>query len=151
MRYLEDFSPGEVITHPGVTISREEIVAFAEEFDPQPFHLSDEAASETFMGSLCASGWHTCSVMMRMICEAYVNDSASMGAPGLDEVKWLAPVRPGDHLSMKATCLEARVSRSRPDLGLVRFTWDLYNQNGEHMLTATGTGMFATRNQDDAA
>lgn len=145
MRAFEDLVPGTVITHAGITVTREEIVEFASEFDPQPFHLDEAAARETFMGELCASGWHTCALMMRMIYESYVADSTSMGSPGLDEVRWLKPVRPGDHLSLTATCLDARRSKSRPDMGFTRFTFDLYNQTGAHVLTATGASMFGVR------
>lgn len=150
MRAFEDFRPGQVIEHPGLTVSREEILEFAREFDPQPFHLDEDAARASVLGGLCASGWHTCALLMRMIFEAYVEGSTSMGAPGLDELRWLRPVRPGDRLSMKATCLETRPSQSRPGMGLVRFTWDLYRQGGERVLTATGTNMFARRAREAA-
>lgn len=143
--YWEDFAVGEIVEFGGHRVTAKDIVAFAREFDPQPFHLDHEAAEGTLLGGLAASGWHTCAIMMRMLCDAYVLESASMGSPGLDEVRWLRPVRPGDMLRVRRTCVESRPSRSRPAMGLTRFTWDLYNQAGDQVMTATGTSMFARR------
>jgi acyl dehydratase len=123
--YFEDFPVGEVKTYGPRVITREEIVAFAAEFDPQPMHLDEEAARLSLLGGLAASGWHTCSLMMRLICDGFVLDTASMGSPGVDEIKWLAPVRPGDSLGVRATVLEARVSNSKPNRGFVTFRYDV--------------------------
>ena len=143
--HWEDFPVGETVEFGNHRVTAEDIVAFAAEFDPQPFHLDDDAGKATLLGGLAASGWHTCAIMMRMLCDGYVLDSASMGAPGLDEVRWLKPVRPGDVLRIRRTCVESRPSRSRPEMGLTRFTWDMYNQAGDHVMTATGTNMLGRR------
>jgi acyl dehydratase len=127
---FEDFVPGEVATFGDRVVEKDEIVAFAAEFDPQPFHLSEAAAKATFAGGLIASGWHTNAIMNRMNCDAYFNRSSCIGSPGIDEVKWLKPLRPGDRLRMRRTILEAVPSRSRPDRGMVRFANDLFNQDG---------------------
>ena len=97
------------------------MIAFAAEFDPQPMHLDEAAARATMMGGLCASGWYACCILMRMCADAFVLNSSSMGAPGVDEVKWLLPIRPDDQLRLRATVLDARASSSRPDMGFVRF------------------------------
>jgi acyl dehydratase len=129
--YFEDFpvgAGGECAPH---LVTREEIIAFAREFDPQPFHLSEEAAKGTFVGELIASGWHTCSLTMRIIYDCFLSRSASMGAPGIEEVKWLKPVRPGDTLTARWSILETRLSRSRPRMGLGRVRVVLFNQRDE--------------------
>jgi acyl dehydratase len=149
--YWDDFPVGETVEFGNHRITAEAIVAFATEFDPQPFHLDDEAARTTLLGGLAASGWHTCAIMMKMLCDGYVLHSASMGGPGMDEVRWLKPVRPGDVLRIRRTCIEARISRSRPAMGLTRFTWDMVNQAGDQVMTATGTNMFARRDAEGAA
>ena len=129
--HFEDFSPGRVFEHGPRRVTREEILAFAAEFDPQPMHLDEAAARASMLGGLSASGWHACCILMRMSTESFVLNSASMGAPGVDEVRWLAPIRPGDQLTFRATVLETRGSRSRPDMGLVRLSFELFNQAGE--------------------
>lgn len=128
--HWEDYAPGQVNEYGPHHVSRDEIVEFAREFDPQPFHLDEEAAKQTMFGGLAASGWHTCCLFMRMIADGFVNDSASMGAPGVDEVKWLMPVRPGDDLTLRATVLDKRVSKSKPDMGFVRFRFEMLNASG---------------------
>lgn len=128
--YWEDFTPGQVNEYGPRRVTRDEIVEFAREFDPQPFHLDEEAAKQTMFGGLAASGWHTCCLFMRMIADGFVNNSASMGAPGVDEVRWLVPVRPGDDLTLRATVLETRVSNSKPDRGFVRFRFEMLNASG---------------------
>lgn len=129
--YWEDFTPGRVFEYGPRRISREEIVAFAAEFDPQPMHLDEEAARNTMLGGLAASGWHACGILMRMCTDAFVLNSASRGAPGVDEVRWLLPIRPGDELRLRATVLETRLSRSKSDMGFVRFSFELINQTGK--------------------
>lgn len=135
--YFDDFAPGWTQICGPVTVTKEDIVAFAREFDAQPFHTDEEAAKETFVGTLIASGWHTCSLNMRLIAEGFLLDTAGMGAPGIDEVKWLKPVLPGDTLRTRASVLESRASRSRPDLGLVRFGFEMLNQRDEAVLYQT--------------
>jgi len=149
--HWEDFVEGSVAHYGPRTITREEIVAFAAEFDPQPMHLDEEAARSTMMGGLIASGWHTVCIQMRMIADGFVNKSASMGAPGVDEVKWLKPVRPGDSVTVRATVLKSRASNSRPGLGLVTFLHELLNQRGERVMTLVSTAMIARRGFDVAS
>ena len=128
--FWEDFHPGRVFEHGPRLVTREEIVSFAAEFDPQPMHLDEAAARHTMAGGLCASGWQACCILMRMCADAFVVNSSSMGAPGVDEVRWLLPIRPDDQLRLRATVLDARASRSRPDMGLVRFGLELFNAGG---------------------
>lgn len=143
--FFEDFEPGAITAFGGRTVSQDELIAFAREFDPQPMHTDPVAAKEGFTGGLIGSGWHSCSLLMRMIADDFILESSSMGSPGIDEVKWLKPVRPGDTLSGRRTVLEARASRSRPEMGLVRFCFDLLNQTGETVLSQTNWIMFGTR------
>ncbi len=150
-RYWEDFAPGRVIEHGPRRISREEIVAYAREFDPQPFHLDEEAARHSMLGGLCASGWHSCCILMRMSAESFVLNSSSMGAPGVDEVRWLAPIRPGDDLTLRATVLSTRPSSSRPDMGLVNVLLELFNAAGTCVMSLRAPLMFARRGSGKAA
>jgi acyl dehydratase len=143
--YFEDFAAGSVAQYGPRTVTREEIVEFAAEFDPQPMHLDEEAARASMLGGLAASGWHTCALLMRMICDWFILDSASMGAPGVDEVKWLKPVRAGDALSIRRTVLDTRVSNSRPEMGFVKFLYELINQDGEVAMTLVTPAMLRLR------
>lgn len=151
MRYFEDFTPGEVITHPGITISEQEIIEFARKFDPQLFHTDPTAALDSAFGGLVASGWHTGSITMRMLCESYILDSASMGSPGVDEVRWRKPVRPGDTLSLRVTVRETRRSRSKPDRGVVHMTTETLNQHGDVVMSFAGMGMYRCRSSVETA
>ena len=144
--YWEDFTPGRVFTHGPRRLPREEMVGFAAEFDPQPMHLDEQAARATMMGGLCASGWYACCILMRMSADAFVLDSSSMGAPGVDEVRWLAPIRPDDELTLRATVLDSRASKSRPDMGLVRFEMALFNANEQRVMTLVTSLMMGRRN-----
>jgi len=143
--YWEDFKVGESVEMGSHRFTAEEITAFARQFDPQPFHVDPEAARESFYGTLIASGWHTCSVAMRLMCESYVNRTRSMGSPGVDNIRWLAPVKAGDTLSYRFTVLEARASRSRPDAGLMRTQWEAVNQDGVRVLSMEGWSMIGRR------
>jgi acyl dehydratase len=147
--WWEDFEAGSVREFGGHTLTREEIVRFAAEFDPQPFHLDEEIAKQSLFGALAASGWHTCSLVMRMMCDAYLLDAASLGSPGLENIRWLKPVLVGDTLSVRMEVLEARVMNSRPTVGLVRSRWEALNQRGEAVLSMEGWGMFRRRPQDN--
>jgi acyl dehydratase len=142
--YFEDFTEGEVTESPTRRITREEIITYAAEFDPQPMHLDEEAARASMLGGLAASGWHSCAIMMRMLCDWFVLDSASMGAPGVDEACWLNPLRPDDVIKIRRTVREKRASRSRPDRGFVSMHYEMINQNGEVVMTLT-TPMMAQR------
>ena len=143
--YFEDFVVGVPRKLGTRTITAEEIVAFATQFDPQPFHVDEAKAKSSIFGGLIASGWHSCSIMMRMMCDAYLLDAASMGSPGMDEIRWIKPVRAGDTLRGEGVVLETRVSQSKPDRGIVVSTWNLYNQNDELVMTMRGMGMFGRR------
>lgn len=143
--YYEDFSSGQIIEHGPRLITREEIIAFAAQYDPQPMHLDEEAGRNSMLGGLAASGWHSCGIMMRMICDAFLLDTASMGAASVDEVQWLRPIRPGDRLTLRCTVLEKRTSRSRPEMGIVHARHDLYNAHGEHVITMMAPQMLRRR------
>jgi len=143
--YWEDFSPGQVRESGGYSLTEDEIVEFALKYDPQPFHTDREKAKQTAFGGLIASGWQTASLCMRMLCDQYLLEAASMGSPGVDEVRWVKPVRPGDTLRLKSTVLETRASASRPDMGTVRSRSEVYNQHGELVMHMSGVGMFRRR------
>jgi len=145
MLYFEDFPPGDVRESPPRAVTRDEIVAFARQFDPQPFHLDDEAAARSIYGGLLASGWHTCAIHMRLMWETFLKDTASLGSPGVDEIRWVKPVRPGDTLRVRFTVVEAVPSRSKPDRGIVRSLSEVFNQRGDIVMTMRGLGMFARR------
>jgi len=143
--YWEDFPAGRVREFGSKTVTREAIIAFAREFDPQPFHVDEEAGRESLFGSLCASGWHTVAMTMRMMCDEYLLDAASLGSPGVENLKWLKAVYPGDTLRVRLEVLEARPMASRPHVGLVRSRWEVRNQRAETVLTMEGWGMFGRR------
>jgi acyl dehydratase len=145
MLYFEDFSEGQELPFGPHTVTRAEIVAFAAEFDPQPFHLDERAAAETMLGGLAASGWHTCALFMRMLCDGWVNKSASMGSPGVDTLKWLRPVRPGDTLSGRSIVLTMRVSNSKPDRGFIKFRHEVMNDRGEQVMMLENPVMLQRR------
>ncbi|MCB2021087.1 MAG: MaoC family dehydratase [Burkholderiaceae bacterium] len=149
--FWEDFQAGQVREFGAVTLTQEEIIDFASRFDPQPFHLDDAAGRATPYGGLIASGWHTCAIAMRMMCDEYLLDAASLGSPGLENLRWTAPVRPGDTLRMRLTVLARRVMQSRPEAGLVDTRWELTNQRGEVVLDMRGWGMFGRRPSTGAA
>jgi acyl dehydratase len=143
--YWEDFVPGSTREFGGIELTREAIVEFARQFDPQPFHVDEEAARHSLFGGLIASGWHTCALAMRMMCDAYLLEAASLGSPGVENLRWLKPVRPGDVLRVRTTVLEARPLESKPHIGLVRNRWDVFNQKDETVMQMEGYGMFRRR------
>lgn len=145
MRYFEDFKPGEVAELGSHTITKDEIIAFARQFDPQTFHLDEEAARQTVFGGLIASGWHTGSLVMRLFCDGVIKGTASLGSPGVDEMRWLKPVRPGDTLSLRMTVTECVPSRSKPDRGIVRSLLELSNQHGEVAVSIKGMNLVRRR------
>ena len=147
----EDFNTGEVKTFGPRLITREEIIEYATEFDPQPFHLDDEAASKSMLKGLSASGWHSCAIMMRMIYDGFLHEASSLGAPGVDEMRWIKPVRPDDQLTIRVTCLDKRDSASRPQVGLVRFNLEMLNAKEEVVLQSSYSGFFGKRNPGAAA
>jgi len=143
--YWEDFKVGEVLDMGSHTFSEEEIVAFALQFDPQPIHIDAEAAKASIYGGLIASGWHTCAICMRHMVDAYVNETISMGSPGLDNIRWVKPVRPGDTIAFRRTITASRASASRPDAGLMQARWEAINQKGEVVMSSDGWGLFGRR------
>ncbi|MDE2627954.1 MAG: MaoC family dehydratase [Burkholderiales bacterium] len=143
--YWEDFPVGQVREFGAFAVTREAVLAFAAQFDPQPFHLDDAAAQASLFGKLTASGWHTCAMAMRMMCDEYLLESSSLGSPGIEGLRWTKPVYPGDTLSVRLTTLEARPMASRPNVGLVLSKWEVLNQHRDTVLTMQGWGMFGRR------
>ena len=144
-RYFEDFQVGQVIEMGPRQVSREEIIRFAEKFDPQPFHVDEAAAKATMFGGLIASGWHTMSMTMRMMVDGFISDSRSLGSAGIDELRWLKPVRPDDVLHLRMEVTEVLPSKTKPDRGTVKSFYRLTNQKGELVMTVKGSGMFGRR------
>ena len=149
--FWEDFTKGSVIETGPRPVTRDEIVAFAEEFDPQPIHLDEEAGRASMLGGLSASGWHICAIAMRMMVDGFLGNSSSRGAPGVDEVRWHTPLRPGYSVTLRTTVLDTRVSRSRPDMGFVNFRFELVNQNGTVVMTMSSSLMMGRRVAGEAA
>ena len=143
--YLEDFTPGMVLEFGGVEVTAEEIIGFARRYDPQPFHVDAEAGRASIFGGLCASGWHTTAMMMRMWVDNFLSPEASLGSPGIDELRWLKPVFPGDRLRCRVEVLETTPSRSRPFMGSVRQRTEVLNQKDEVVLRLVGIGLFRRR------
>ena len=149
--FFEDLVPGTVTTFGSRRLGAEEIVAFARAYDPQPFHLGEETARDTFVGRLIASGWHTIGLQMRMLCDAWLLDSSCMGSPGVDEVQWLKPVLPGDTLTVRQTILGSKASRSRPEMGVVNLRLETLNEADEVVMSQTNPIMFGRREPGPAA
>ncbi|RVU19905.1 MaoC family dehydratase [Streptomyces antnestii] len=146
-RYFEDYVPGASYAYGSITLTEEEILRFAGEFDPQSIHTDPEAAERGPFKGLIASGWHTASVMMRLYADHYVSNVASLASPGVDELRWTRPVRPGDSLSIRTTVRSARPSRSKPDRGLVHTDVEVLNQHGETVLTLSAMNLLRRRTQ----
>ena len=140
--YFEDLAPGTVLEFGDAEMTAAAIIEFARQFDPQPFHLDPEAAKHSLFGGLCASGWHTASVMMRLWVDNYLSPEASLGSPGVDEVRWHRPVFPGDRLSCRIEVLDATPSRSKPFMGTVRSKCQVLNQNSDVVMSLNGIGFF---------
>jgi acyl dehydratase len=149
--HFEDIVVGETLPFGRKIVSKDEIIAFARAFDPQPFHLDEEAAKTSLIGRLCASGWHSCAMLMRMLADEVLNKGASLGSPGLEEVKWLKPVLPGDVLTARYTCTAKRVLASRPGVGLCNMLFEMLNQDGEVVMTWAGSQLFKVRAPGAAA
>jgi acyl dehydratase len=145
-RYLEDFHPGEVIELGSRTVSAEEIIAFARQFDPQYFHVDPERAQASPYGGLIASGWHTAAIYMRLTVDGFVSLFAEgMGSPGIDGIRWLKPVRPGDTLKGRVTIVDVIPSKSRVDRGTIKTLGELLNQKGEVVMQMNAVGFFGRR------
>jgi acyl dehydratase len=145
VRYWEDFRPGEVTDVGSVTVSADEIVAFAKQYDPQPFHTDLDAPADGPFGGLVASGWHTTSLFMGMFVRAILLDAASLGSPGVEEIRWTAPVRPGDTLTGRVTVDDVQESATNPSRGTVFTTSELFNQDGVLVMRMKARSFFARR------
>ncbi|MEM5518544.1 MaoC family dehydratase [Henriciella sp. AS95] len=151
MRYYEDIEPGTVTHSPRTyKVTREEVIDFASKYDPQPFHLDDDAAKNTFFGRLSASGWHTSAMMMRLMVETmqHGEPQAGLGSPGVEDLKWIKPVYPGDELRLEMEVLSKRRMKSRPDMGLTRSNNRVYNQDGDLVLSMIGYGLIRVKDPD---
>jgi len=135
VRYFEDYVPGLIVDCGTFSVDEEGIIAFAKQYDPQPFHVDRAAAAKGPFGGIIASGWQTTALMMRQVVEHFVSPESSLGAAGIDEIRWPRPVRPGDTLRVTATVVEARLSQSKPDRGIIRSSMELVNQDGETAMT----------------
>jgi acyl dehydratase len=144
-RYLEDYVVGAVHEFGAITVEEADIIAFAQRFDPQPFHADPETARKSFFGGIIASGWHTVSLVMRMCVDEYLARAVSLGSPGIDELRWLKPVRPGDTLSARVTVLQAKRSRSKPDRGVLRSYIEALNQRSEVVMTMNALTLMVCR------
>ncbi len=143
--YWEDLVPGRAMELGSVVVSEDDIVEFARRFDPQPFHVDPEAAIHSPYGGLIASGWHTCALYMRLLFDGMIHDSSSQGSPGMDELRWLAPVRPGDRLTARYTVEDAVPSATKPDRGTVLFRSEMVNQDDVVVLSMRGRGLYGRR------
>jgi len=143
--FWEDMAVGQVRDLGTISPSREDIIAFASQFDPQPFHLDDAAGEASVFGGLCASGWHTCSMAMRLMVTNFLQQTSSLGSPGLENIQWKKPVYPNDTLRLQTTVLETKPMGRRPDVGMTRNLWEMFNQHGDKVLHMEGWGMFRRR------
>lgn len=144
-RYFEDFQAGDVFELGAVGVTEAEIIAYARQFDPQPFHIDPKQARESVFGGLIASGWHTTALWMRLLVDGFLRDTISLGSPGVDEVRWLQPVRPGDTLHARLTIVESRPSTSRPEMGILRSRSEIFNQHDEVVMTIVGVHLVGRR------
>ncbi len=144
-RYFEDYIPGSIQVFGTAVVAENEIVEFARRYDPQEFHIDPVAAKQTAFGGLIASGWHTAAMMMRLLVDNYLSSVASLGSPGVDELRWTKPVRPGDTLSVRVTVLDATRSRSKPDRGIIKSSVEVLNQNDEIVMTMRGVNLMLCR------
>ena len=143
--FWEDMAVGQVRDLGTISPSREDIIAFASQFDPQPFHLDDAAGEASVFGGLCASGWHTCAMAMRLMVTNFLSQTSSLGSPGLENIQWKKPVYPNDTLRLQTTVLETKPMGRRPDVGMTRNLWEMFNQHGDKVLHMEGWGMFRRR------
>lgn len=144
-RYFEDFKVGDVFEFTGQPVTKDEIIEFATMYDPQPHHLDEEAAKQSILGELCASGWHTCSMLMRLICDTYLNEAEHIGSPGVGEVRWRRPTVPGDIFHVKRTVKSVKAIPDQADRGLVQVFFDVQNQNGKPIMTMDCLALYRRR------
>ena len=145
MRHFEDFGVGDIFEIGSKKVTRAEIIAFAEQFDPQPFHTSEEKAKDSIFGGLIASGWHTCAIFMRLYVDHFLAETISLGSPGVDHIRWLKPVFPNDTLSGRITILETKSLSNRPGVGSIKIKCEMLNQNREVVMQLEGTGLFGEK------
>lgn len=150
-RHYEDIVVGAPYEYGAYPVTKEEIFAFAHAYDPQPHHVDEEAAKLSLVKGLCASGWHSCAMFMRLFYDGMLADAASMGGPAIDQVKWLKPVRPGHVLKARSTCIEKRVMRSRPGVGICKMQHEMLNQDDELLMTMENAFFIAVRDPAAAA
>jgi len=150
-RWFEDYVPGTTSELGSLRVDEAEVIDFAQRYDPQPFHVDREAATSGPFGGLIASGWHTCALMMRLLVEQYLSPVSSLGSPGVDELRWLRPVRPGDELVLRTTVEDARLSASKPDRGIVRTRVELVDQEGREVLRLLATNLVLARPAQDGS
>ena len=147
MRYFEDFEVGEIIEIGSKKVTKEEMITFAEAFDPQPFHISEAKAKDSIFDGLVASGWHTCAIFMRLYVDNFLAKTISLGSPGVDNIRWLKPVFPNDTISGRIIILETKPSPNRPNVGILKIKSEMLNQSGEVVMRIEGTGFFGKRRQ----
>ncbi len=146
MKYFEDIEVGTLHKFGCYRVTREEVIEFAGKYDPQPFHLDDEAASQTYFGRLSASGWHTCAITMRMLVDNMKeNEQAGLGSPGIDQLRWLKPVYPGDTLRVESETLSKRQSQSKPEMGSMQGKTTVFNQHDEPVMTMLSAVLIRVR------
>jgi acyl dehydratase len=150
-RWFEDYPPGAVFTTGEVSVDADEIIDFARKYDPQPMHTDPEAAAHSYFRGLIASGWHTGAMMMRLFADHFLSPASSIASPGLDELRWRLPVRPGDRLSLRLTVLEARRSRSKPEQGVIRSLVEVLNQHGEVVMSLKPISLIRCRPSQNRA
>jgi acyl dehydratase len=148
-RYFEDYLVGSVHEFGSIAVEQDEVIAFAKRFDPQVFHTDPESATNTIFNGLIASGWHTAGLMMRLFADHFLSKVASLGSPGVDELRWNKPVRPGDELSVRVTVLEARRSRTKPDRGIVHSFIEVMNQNRDVVMSMKAVNIFFCRKRSE--
>ncbi|HEU5384228.1 MAG TPA: MaoC family dehydratase [Ktedonobacteraceae bacterium] len=149
MYAFEDFNKGDAFDLGTIALIEEEIIAFARRYDPQPFHVSPEQAEATIFGGVIASGWHPIVLFMERFARVVLNNSISLASPGADEIRWLKPVRPGDILTARVVVVDSRLSRSRTEMGIIRFNWEMINQVGERVLTLQSTHFLGRKSQNE--
>ena len=145
MQYFEDVVVGDVRLTASKLVERDEIIAFARQFDPQPFHIDETAAKASIYGGLIASGWHTAAMTMRLMVDSFTGRISSTGSPGFDDLRWLKPVRPGDRIHVRQTCIEKIPSKSRPSLGVCKFRTEVLNQNDETVMSLISIALYNRR------
>lgn len=147
--YYEDLEIGQKIKLGSISISKNEIISFAEKFDPQPFHTNEIKAKESIFGGLCASGWHTCSLFMRILYDGFLINSAALGSPGMDAIRWLKPLRPGETITGIGEVIKKTPSKSRPEIGSLIINYEVFNKNNELIMTLIGISIFKKKYLDN--